>query len=150
MTKTRKERAPVSRRGLAMLVPAVAVMIALLMSGCSSDGGDARLAQMTERHEQRQAEQNKQLAQLQQEVATGSRQLVEADAEARRELTVLQRELQAQQAQIVKGHDALEEERRQLASQRQRDPIIAAAIAGAMAIIASGGLWLALQARRVR
>ena len=45
--------------------------------GCDED---ERLAEMAERHSARQAEQNRQMADLQKEVAEGTRQLVEADA----------------------------------------------------------------------
>jgi hypothetical protein len=50
------------------------------------------LAQMAQDATQRQAEQNKQMANLQQHVAEGAKKLVDADAQARQELLQLQRE----------------------------------------------------------
>jgi hypothetical protein len=70
-------------------------------------------------------------------MADASRQLVTADAEARRELLAaqgkIQQQLQAQQADVLRQRDALEQERRDLATQRGRDPIIAQAI-GALGV----------------
>ncbi|MEX0867427.1 MAG: hypothetical protein WD030_08710, partial [Pirellulales bacterium] len=70
----------------------------------------------------------RQMAELQREVAQGSRQLVEADAAARKEMVALQREVQAERTEVGQQRDALEGERREIAAQRQRDPIIAATI----------------------
>lgn len=93
--------------------------------GCDED---TRLAEMAERHFERQAEQNRQMAELQHEVAEGTRQLVEADAKARGEMVALQRDLQADQSEVGRQRDQLESERRSLAARRRLDPIIAAAI----------------------
>ena len=74
------------------------------------------------------AEQNRQMAQLQQEVAAGSRRLVEADAEAREKLMALQEGLRMDQADVGRQRDQLEAERRDIAAQRNRDPIIASTL----------------------
>jgi hypothetical protein len=95
------------------------------MAGCEEE---ERLAEMAERHLERQAEQNRQMADLHKEVAEGTRQLVEADARAREEMVALQRNLQADQAAVGQQRDQLEGERRDLAAKRRLDPIIAAAI----------------------
>ena len=99
----------------------------LLMSlvGCESEG--ERVAQVAREAAQRQAEQNKQMAQLQGQVAEGSRQLVEAEAKARADMTALQRDLQRSQAEVGRQRDQLEAERRQIASERHWDNSIAAA-----------------------
>jgi hypothetical protein len=110
-----------------LLVPIPVAAILLLMSGCDEEE-NRRLAEMAERQLQRQAEQSRQMNELHQEVAAGSRRLVEADAKARGEMVVLQREMQVERTEIGRQRDVLEDERRQLATQRQRDPLIAAAI----------------------
>jgi hypothetical protein len=106
----------------------VVILIATTI-GCDKNE-NKQLADMAERHSQRQAEQSKQMAQLQQEVAAGSRQLVEADAKARGEFVALHRDVQAERTEIGQQRDALESDRRQIAEQRHRDPIIANAITG--------------------
>jgi hypothetical protein len=66
------------------------------------------------------------------QIAEASRQLVEADAQARQQLiqaqAELQSELQAERASLGRQYEALEQERRQLAGQRHREPLVAAAI----------------------
>ena len=59
------------------------------------------------------------------QVAEASRQLVEADAKARTETIALQRELQQGQDDLGRQRDQLENDRRQYADQRSRDPIVA-------------------------
>ena len=59
------------------------------------------------------------------EVAEASRRLVEADAKARGEIIAMQRDLQQGQADLGQQRDQLENDRRQYADQRNRDPIIA-------------------------
>jgi hypothetical protein len=62
------------------------------------------------------------------EVAEASRQLVQADAKARGEIVGLQRDLQQGQDDVGRQRDQLENDRRQVADQRNRDPILANAI----------------------
>jgi len=109
-----------------ILAPFV-VMLMLTAIGCDEEE-NKRLAEMAERHLERQAEQNRQVTELQREVAEGSRQLVEADAKARQEMVALQREVQAERNEVGRQRDLLEGERRDLAAKRRFDPIIAAAI----------------------
>jgi TolA-binding protein len=103
------------------------MLIALLLAGCTSSP-DERLVQMAKEHEKRQAEQSQQMARLQQEVAEGSKRLVEADAQAREELAAMQQAMRVDQTEIGHQRDQLETERREIATQRNRDPILAAAI----------------------
>lgn len=105
-------------------VPAAAALILTVM-GCDDN---ARLAEMAERHLDRQAEQNRQMSELHRQVADGSRELVAADAKAREELAALQREVQTERAETSRQRDELEMERKALAAERRQDPIIAAAI----------------------
>jgi hypothetical protein len=109
-------------------------LLCLAIAGC--DDEDKRVAQTATEAAQRQAEQNKVMAQLQGQVAEGSKRLVEADAQARAELTVLQHDLQQSQTELGHQRDQLEADRRGLADQRGRDPIIAAAIMAAVTILA--------------
>ena len=113
---------------LTLLIPA-----ALAAAGCSSD---ERLARFAEQAAERQAEQNRRMADLQHEVAEGTRRLVEADAEAREAFAGLHRDLQAERGEVGRQRDALEEERREIASQRVTDPLVAAAVMNAAALLA--------------
>ena len=105
--------------------PWAALMMMLL--GCQ-EPADTRLVEMARESTARQAEQNQQMAQLQQHVAEGAKRLVEADAQARQELLQAQRELQADQAEVGRQRDALEGERREIARDRYWDSLLGAAI----------------------
>ena len=109
-----------------ILIPIVAILM-LTTIGCDEEE-NKRLAEMAERHLERQAEQSRQVTELQREVAEGSRRLVEADAKARQEMVALHREVQAERAEFGQQRDVLENERRDLAAKRYLDPIIAATI----------------------
>ena len=102
--------------------------------GCQND--DARIAEMAQRQADREAEHSRQMAQLQQQVAEGSRHLVEADADTRKELTELQRDLRNDQATVGQQRDALEAERRQITAERRWDSVVGPAITGAAILIA--------------
>jgi hypothetical protein len=93
--------------------------------GCDED---KRLAEMAQESTARQAEQNKEITQLNREVAESHQRLIEADAQSRQELVTLQHDMQAEQSTVGKQRDLLESERREWAQFRQRDPIIAASI----------------------
>ncbi|HEX6986965.1 MAG TPA: hypothetical protein VF170_16425 [Planctomycetaceae bacterium] len=118
-------------RHVPLLIPLMASI--LLTTGCDRD---ERLARFAEQAAERQAEQNRRMAELQREVAAGSRQLVEADAKARTEFTELHRDLQSERSDIGKQRDALEAERREIASRRVTDPLIAAAVMDAGLLLA--------------
>jgi hypothetical protein len=110
-----------------ILLTVVALMVTA--TGCEEDENEnKRLAEMAERQLQRQAEQNRHMAELQHEVAAGARQLVQADAKAREEMVALHRDVQVERTEIGRQRDSLEDERKLIASQRHRDPVIAAAI----------------------
>jgi hypothetical protein len=83
---------------------------------------------MAREHAARQAESERQMTDLQKQVAEGSRRLVESDAKAREELTSLQREMQGHQAEIGRERDKMEAERREIAANRYRDPVVAAIV----------------------
>lgn len=103
-----------------------AILLICLIVGCGSN--DERLVTMANEHECRQAEQTLRMADLEKQIAEGSKKLVEADAESREKFLAMQDHLRADQAAIGTQRDALEADRREIAAQRNRDPIIAASI----------------------
>ncbi len=111
-------------------------LILLTGASCSSDE-NSRVAELATQQLERQSDQNRRMAELQQEVASGSRELVEADARSRQEMVTLQREIQAEQNEIGHQRDQLEAERREIADRRNRDPIIAAAITRVAMVVVS-------------
>ncbi len=76
------------------------------------------------------------MGELQQHVAEGTKQLVDADAQARQQLAELQRELRSDQAEIGRQRDALESERRTIATERRWDSILGTSIYAGAGILA--------------
>jgi hypothetical protein len=75
--------------------------------------------------------QQTQVDQLQrqaQENAAAAQELVTADARAREDLVALERDLQAERSENARQRDLLEDERKSLALERQRAPLITAAV----------------------
>ena len=105
-----------------------AVSLALVALGPLGCSRDERLVKQAETASNRQADQNREIARQNQELAQATNRLVTADAQARHETLSLQRELQAEQAAIGQQRDELEQERRQIADQRHRDPLLAAVL----------------------
>jgi hypothetical protein len=110
----------IKRRGLSLTA------LAVLALGCTAD---ERLVRQAETASERQASQNREIARQNQEFAQATKQLLAHDAEARHEAISLQHDLQAEQSAVGRERDELERERRQRALWRNRDPLIAAAIA---------------------
>ena len=121
----------------------------LVVAGCkrSPETDDQRLVELIRESMARQAEQNRQLAQqseqiieVSQKLSQTAQELVAHDAQARQELIAVQdrlnMQLHQQRAAIDAGRDQLEQDRRELAQQRHRDPIVAEAIAGAALLLA--------------
>ena len=115
-----------------------AVLLLATIGGCGSSP-DERLADFAQQSITEQRKQNDRMADQSQAAVEGSHQLaetakelVEHDAEARRELIAAQQELTSQlngqQSAIYTGHEQLEQDRREIAEQRHRDPIVAAVI----------------------
>jgi hypothetical protein len=111
-----------------------ACTLLVLMVGCQSEGD--RVAEVAREAAQRQAEQSKQMLQLQNQVAEGSRRLVEAEAQARTEMAALHRDLQESQSEIGRQRDHLETERRQIAVERYWDVVLGNAITAAAGLFA--------------
>ena len=123
---------------LRSVVMVAAVLLLAIIAGCGRSP-DERLAEFAQQSMAEQRKQNDRIADQSQAIVEESHQLAEAakelvasDAEARRELIAAQQELTAQlneqQSAIYTGHEQLEQERRQIAEQRHRDPIVAAVI----------------------
>jgi hypothetical protein len=115
-----------------------AVLLLTTIVGCGRSP-DERLADFAQQTMTEQIKQNDRMADQSQAVVEESHQLAETakelvarDAEARRELIAAQQELTSQlngqQSAIYTGHEQLEQDRREIAEQRHRDPIIAAVI----------------------
>ena len=130
------------------IVP-ILLLLLLTVIGCSDspDMRDQRLAEFAEQAVKEQARQNDRMADQSQAVVEESHQLaetakelVEHDAEARRELIAAQQELTSQlndqQATVDAGRGQLEQDRREIAEQRHRDPIVATAIQNTGLVIA--------------
>ena len=112
--------------------------VLILVTGCSPR--DDRLHQLATQSLARQAEQNQQMAKQTHEIAQATHELVEADAKACQDVIRLQTDLQTnvgqERASLDRQHEELEKERIQIAAQRQREPIIAAAIQDAAILLA--------------
>jgi hypothetical protein len=109
-------------------------ILASLIAGCSHP--DQRLVEFSSRANEQQARQNQQMATLQEEVAAGSRRLVELDGQARQEFLAMSHDLQQQSSQVASERHELEQERKMLAAERRMAPIVAAAITSASLIVA--------------
>ena len=111
-------------------------------------GCDERVAQVAREAADRQAEQNRTMAELHEEVAAGTRSLVEADSQARRELVAAQRELHVERNQLDRGRDALERERRAMAAERRTVSLLVPALeslgAVLVVLVVIGFSWYAL------
>jgi hypothetical protein len=107
-------------------------LMLLTLVGCEED----ELAKAVREAAEQSAEQQRRLVQLQSEVAKSASELVEADSKARTELAALQRDLQQDQAEVGRQRDRLEDDRRDIAVLRHRDPLIAAAITNIGLILA--------------
>ena len=104
------------------------LLAGLLMTtiGCAGDDPQSRAWQQQQvEHLQQQAEHN---------TAT-AKALVEADAQARQQLVALERDVQAERAEVGRQRDSIETERKSLADERQRAPLIAATVHGLGTIV---------------
>ncbi len=117
---------------------AIPVMTLALALGCSST--DERLVELSKQSADRQAAQSQQMAQQGQQIASAAHDLVQWDAQARREMveaqSTLQQGLQNERADLDQQHAALEHERQEIAATRNRDPIVAGAIVSAAVLLA--------------
>ena len=90
-------------------IPILLAVTVILVTGCEENGNEnGRVAKVAVEAAERQAEQNREMVRLNRETAEGTKRLVEADAEARKELTEMQHDLQAEQAEVGEQRDQLE------------------------------------------
>jgi len=113
------------------------ILALLIASGC--DSRDKRLVELAERSAERQKAQNEVIAWQSkavtlenQRIAEAARELVAKDAEARQQMIQAQRELhtelQTERSSLDRQKEAMEQERRDIAERRGRDPIVAEAV----------------------
>ncbi len=117
----------------------------VLTTALGCDGGAATIAREAA---DRQAEQNRAMAALQQEVAAGARQLVEEEGQARRQSLEVHRDLVAGQDRLADGWIDVEAQRQQIARSRRTESFWVAVLpAGGgvvAAVLALAFAWLAL------
>ncbi len=107
------------------LIPLLMLFLALALTGCDKE-------------EKLRAWQQQQVEQLQQQArenAEAARELVKADAQARQEVAVIHHELQSERIEIGQQRDALETDRKEVATARQRVPLIATAFQGGAVLL---------------
>lgn len=111
-----------------------------VIGGCVKE--DGRLIELSEKSAERQAEQNRQIAQQSQKVAEATQALVAADSQARKALIAanssLNEQLHSERASLDRQHEHLEEERRALSKARNREPVIAAVITSVTLLLMCG------------
>lgn len=107
-------------------------LIATTLIGC-----DDRAAQIAVEAADRQAEQNREMAQLNREVAAGTSRLVTEDAKARQQALRVHEQLQQERAGLNAGLASLEAERHQIAQSRRTDSALAAIVSGGGALLAA-------------
>lgn len=119
------------------------MLVFLVMSGC--DDGATQIAREAAN---RQAQQNTEMAQVNKEVASGTHQLVEADAQARKEILGVHHDLQAERTRLDTGWNELEGERRQIAGQRRTESMLVSVcelLGGiSLVVVLLGFCWYAL------
>ncbi len=103
----------------------LALVISSAMVGCgpAPDYRDQRLADFARQSTSQQAQQNNRIADLVEQNAKSRQEFLEAHEN-------LTTQLNAQQSALDTARTQLEKDRKEIAAQRHRDPIIAAAIQG--------------------
>ena len=119
------------------------IVLVILISGC-----DDRATQIASEAANRQAQQNTAMADLNKEVAGGTHQLVEGDAQARKEIVGVHHELQAERTRMDTGWCALEQERKEIATQRRTESMLIPVTGLLLLVVLLGFCWHALVASR--
>lgn len=116
-----------------MTIWTAGALVALLATiGC-----DDSAATIAREAADRQADQNRQMAELQREVAAGARRLVEEDARAREQAAAAQRDLYEERSRLAEGWNELESERRAIAQSRRTESMLGALLSGGAATLAA-------------
>ena len=138
-------------------IPIVKLTIPLILMTMGCSDNDERLVEYSRESLDRQADQNRVVAEQSNRVTDATQALVEADAAARKELAELQREIvqrdeaarqqltalqneareaaRAEQQRLDQQRDELERERRAIASARYWDPLLADAFGQAVWLV---------------
>ena len=114
-----------SKRIRSLLLVTLAVV---LLAGCYVSDHYKEAAKVAEKAADRQAEQNAEMAQLNREVAEGTKRMVAADAEARKKIISVHQEIQAERDDLNNGFDKLEIERKEIAAQRRTESFVVPAV----------------------
>lgn len=122
----------------------IAIVLLSLVAGlvtCGCRPADQRLTELAKSSLEQQSRQSEAVAENSRQIAETTRELVLAEAEAREQFTQSRRELQSEIAEsyqrIDEAREQLEAERKSIAAQRHRDPIIAEAIGGVALLISA-------------
>jgi hypothetical protein len=107
-----------------ILIP-ILLLLAMALTGCDKE-------EQLRKWQQQQVEQLQQQARENSEAA---RELVKADTQARQEVAVIHHELQSERIEIGQQRDALESDRKEVATARQRVPLMAAAFQGGAVLL---------------
>jgi hypothetical protein len=107
-----------------ILIPTLMLLVVAL-TGCDKE-------EQLRKWQQQQVEQLQQQAR---ENAEAARELVKADAQARQEVAVIHRDLQSERIEVGQQRDALEADRKEVATARQRVPLMAAAFQGGAVLL---------------
>lgn len=117
------------------------IQMAALLLTCGCKPPDQRLTELAKTSLDQQSRQSQAVAENSRQIAEATRELVQADATAREQFIQSSRELQTEIAQghkrIDQARAELEAERKSIAAQRQRDPIVAEAIGGVGLLISA-------------
>jgi hypothetical protein len=128
------------------------VAIQTILGLSSIVGCNERVVEVAREAADRQAAQNEQMGELQQEVARGSRSLVEADAAARHAIVGVHRDLQAERRQLNASLNDLEVKRQQLVGERRTESLLltlGSALGGLLLVVVlMGFLWQLLATAR--
>jgi hypothetical protein len=128
-------------------IPMLIILLISLLSGC-----DEQSARTAREAANRQAQQNTAMADLNKEVAGGTRQLIESDAHARLEMIGVHRDLQDERRRLDTNWKSLEQERQNIASRRQTEsllvPIAQSAGLVGVVIVLLGFCWNLVVAAR--
>lgn len=103
----------------------ILMLLVITLAGCDKE-------EQLRKWQQQQVEQLQQQAR---ENAEAARELVKADAQARQEVAVIHRDLQSERIEVGQQRDALEADRKEVATARQRVPLMAAAFQGGAVLL---------------
>jgi hypothetical protein len=110
------------------------IPLLLLIAVTASCSPEERVVEIATQAADRQAQQNQEMSRLNREVAQGTRQLVDADAQAREKFAEVHQQLQGERAELGQQWNALEAERKEIAQQR-RSESMAVPIAQAIGVL---------------